>query len=69
MTDLALLDAVAQADLVHQGEVTATELVEAAIPRIELLNPALNAVIMTSYEDALAAPQTGRRVVWLAFRT
>ena len=43
--------------------VTATELVEAAIPRIELLNPALNAVIMTSYEDALAAPQTGRWVV------
>ena len=56
--DLALLDAVAQAHLVHRGEVTATEPVEAAIARIELLNPALNAVIMTSYEDALARAAT-----------
>lgn len=54
MTDLALLDAIAQADLIQRGEVSAIELVEAAISRIELLNPALNAVIFTSYEDALA---------------
>jgi hypothetical protein len=54
MTNLALLDAVDQADLVRRGAVTATELVEAAISRIELLNPALNAVIFTSYEEALA---------------
>jgi amidase len=58
MSDLALLDAVAQADLVRRGEVSATELVEAAISRIELLNPALNAVIFTSYEDALARAAT-----------
>src|SRR4249919_2920151 len=58
MTDLALLDGVAQAELVHRGEVSASELVEAAIARIELLNPALNAVIMTSYEDALARAAT-----------
>jgi amidase len=34
---LAFLDATAQADLVRRGEVTALELVEAAITRIERL--------------------------------
>jgi Asp-tRNA(Asn)/Glu-tRNA(Gln) amidotransferase A subunit family amidase len=34
---LALLDATAQADLVCAGEVTAVELVEAAIDRIDAL--------------------------------
>jgi Asp-tRNA(Asn)/Glu-tRNA(Gln) amidotransferase A subunit family amidase len=58
VTELALLDAVAQAELVRRGEVSATELVEDAISRIESLNPALNAVIFTSYEDALARAAT-----------
>lgn len=53
-SELALLDAVGQADLVRRGEVTATELVEAAIGRIEAVNPLLNAVICTDYERALA---------------
>ena len=60
---LALLDATAQADLVRAGEVTAVELVEAAIDRIEALNPTLNAVISTTYDEALAraaAKPTGR---------
>ena len=60
---LALLDATAQADLVRAGEVTAVELVEAAIDRIDALNPTLNAVISTTYEEALAravARPTGR---------
>lgn len=39
------LDATAQAELVRRGEVTARELVEAAIARIEAVNPKLNAVI------------------------
>ena len=52
--DLATLDAVAQADLVRRGAVTPRELVEAAIARIEKLNPRLNAVIATSFERALA---------------
>ncbi|MGH9136193.1 MAG: amidase [Acidimicrobiales bacterium] len=56
---LADLDAVAQADLVHRGEVTAVELVTAAIERIEALNPTLNAVIHTSFEKALAAAAAG----------
>lgn len=53
-TDLALLDAVGQAELVRRGDVTATELVEAAIARIEAVNPLLNAVISTDYDRALA---------------
>lgn len=53
VTDLSLLDAVAQAELVRSGQLTATELVEAAIARIELLNPALNAVVSSSFDDAL----------------
>ncbi len=48
------VDAVGQADLVRRGEVTASELVDAAIERIERLNPELNAVIMTRYDEARA---------------
>ena len=61
--ELSLLDATAQAGLVRTGQVTATELVQAAIDRIEALNPSLNAVVSTSYDEALAraaAVPTGR---------
>jgi amidase len=55
---------------VRQGEVSATELIEAAISQIEALNPTLNAVIFTSYEAALArAGQPAGRGAWLGFRT
>jgi amidase len=57
--DLARLDAVAQADLIRRGEATPTELVTAAIERIEALNPQLNAVVTTSFETALAAAGRG----------
>ena len=53
--ELAELDAVAQAELVRRGELTAYELTTAAIDRIEELNPTLNAVITPMYDDALAA--------------
>ncbi len=49
---LALLDATAQADLVRRGEVSPLDLVDAAIARIERLDPELNAVIHTSFERA-----------------
>jgi amidase len=46
MTDeLASLDATAQAELVRSGEVTPAELVDAALARIDAVDPALNAVI------------------------
>ena len=51
MTDeLALLDATAQAELVRTGQVSAAELVTAAIERIEALNPVLNAVVTDDAE-------------------
>jgi amidase len=53
--DVAFLDAVAQAELVRQKEVKPIELVEAAIARIEQLNPALNAVVTPMYELARTA--------------
>src|SRR5262249_55679800 len=53
-TDLATLDATAQADLVRRGDVTPQQLVDAAIGRIETLNPQLNAVIIPLFERARA---------------
>lgn len=54
MDDLAGMDATAQAELVSSGEASAVELVEAAVARIEQLNPQLNAVIHTFFEEAVA---------------
>jgi len=48
-------DATGLAQLVKRGEVSAPELVEAAIQRIEVLNPKLNAVVEKSYDLARAA--------------
>src|SRR6187399_432716 len=53
--ELTALDATAQAELVRRGEVTAAELVEAAIRRAETVNPALNAIVTPLYEAALDA--------------
>ena len=49
------LDAIAQGELVRRKEVTAIELVDAAIARIERLNPTVNAVILRTYERAREA--------------
>jgi amidase len=46
------LDATAQADLVRRGEVSPKELAEAAIARIEAVNPQLDAVIRTRFDAA-----------------
>lgn len=53
--DLAQLDATAQAELVARRECTPGELVEAAIERIERVNPRLNAVVVRLFEQARAA--------------
>jgi amidase len=50
--ELARLDACAQAELVRSGEATPLELVDAAIARVEKLNPTLNAVITPLFEKA-----------------
>src|SRR5215469_7999578 len=54
MSETTWLDATAQAELVRRGEVSAAELVEAAIGRIEEVNPKLDAVIRTSFDQARA---------------
>ena len=50
--DLALLDATAQAELVRRGDASPRELVDAAIARIERVNPRLNAVIAERFAKA-----------------
>ena len=50
--DTRWLDLTDQAALVRRGEVTAAELVQAAIERIEALDPALNSVIHRRFEQA-----------------
>lgn len=50
--DLSLLDATAQAELVRRGDASPAELVDAAVARIEALNPQLNAVIHERFEAA-----------------
>jgi amidase len=53
--DLATLDATAQAALVRDGTVTPAELVDAALARIEAVDPTINAVIHRLDEKAQAA--------------
>jgi amidase len=49
-TELPFLDATSQAELVRSKQATPLELVDAAIDRIERLNPHLNAVITPMFE-------------------
>ncbi len=51
--EFVTLDATAQAELIRTGQASAHEIVEAAIGRIERLNPAINAVCTPEFEKAL----------------
>jgi amidase len=51
---LMFVDATAQAEMIRRGDARPEELVEAAIARIERLNPRLNAVIHLLFEKARA---------------
>ena len=57
-TELAGLDATDQAALVRRGDVSALELVEGAIERIQRLNPELNAVVTPLFEHARETAMT-----------
>ncbi len=57
--EIGSLDATAQAELVHRGDVTPLELVDAAIARIEAVNPQINAVITPLFERARAQARGG----------
>ncbi len=50
-------DALALADAVRQGDVTATELLELALARLEAVNPQINAVVHLMEEDARRAAE------------
>lgn len=52
MADLAHADATATAALVRRGEMSAAEVVEAAIARVEALDPEINAVVIKLFEEA-----------------
>jgi amidase len=52
LDDVAFLDATEQAELVRCGEVSAAELIENSIARIDRFNPQLNAVITPLYQQA-----------------
>ena len=45
-------DAIGLAELVDRGEVNPVELVEAAIARVEEVNPRINAVVAKHYDSA-----------------
>ena len=61
--DTRWLDATDQAALVRSGDVSAPELLEAAIERIEAIDPGLNAVVIRWFDHAreTAAGKTGAR--------
>jgi amidase len=59
--ELHSLDATAQADLVRRGQVSAVELVDAAIARIEALNPDLNALTQERFASARKEAETAGR--------
>ncbi len=52
--EYAEFDGMGLAELVRKGDVTAAEITEAAIERIERLNPAINAVVHKAYDEARA---------------
>lgn len=58
--DVSQLDALDLAALVRRGEVTPAELLEGAIERAEVLNPALNAVVIKDFDRARALVADGR---------
>ena len=59
LDELVFLDATAQADLVRRGEVRPIELVEAAIERIQRVNPEINAMVTPMYEQGQQAARNG----------
>ncbi len=56
--DLATLDATASAELVRTGDASPRELIDAAIARVERVNPDLNAVIHPRFERARTEADT-----------
>lgn len=58
LDEFSTYDGMGQAALVRKGEVSSLELVDAAITRIEKMNPALNAVVHKLYDEGRAIAQS-----------
>lgn len=61
MEEFAALDATGLADALRERRISAVEAVHAAIARIERLNPRINAVVTTTFDEALAAAERADR--------
>jgi len=57
--EFSAMDAVGQAALVRGAEVSPRELVDAALRRIEMVNPALNAIASSNLEAARSRAASG----------
>ncbi len=57
--DYSDYDALGLAELIRKGEVSAREVTQAAIERIEALNPTLNAVMHKAFDEALELTDDG----------
>jgi amidase/6-aminohexanoate-cyclic-dimer hydrolase len=57
--ELARYDGLGLAELVRRREVSAAELLDASIARVEALNPEINAVVTRLYDQARAAIAAG----------
>lgn len=68
LEELARLDGLAQAELVQSKALKPVELVDAAIARIERLNPKLNAVVTPLFEEARAGAMQDGKLPQGAFR-
>ncbi len=55
--ETAFMDATQQAELIRNGEVSAGELLEAAIERAERINPKINAIISPLYDRARSSAE------------
>lgn len=67
--DLSNLDAVGTAQVIRDGDVTASEVVNAAIDRAEQLNPKLNAIVTPYFESARDRAEEGVTGPWAGVPT
>jgi hypothetical protein len=57
VNEFSTMDATAQAELMRRRELTPLELVDAALARIERINPTINALLMLFEESPLIRPK------------
>jgi amidase len=67
LDELSTMGATAQADLVRRRELTQLKLLDAAIARIERVNPRINTVITPLFEEARKAAGAPDCDYWTIF--